>query len=204
MLPLQLLPLAGDLHDTVALLAAGVAQRALPGTPAELQALAQALRAARYAVIVGAPGALPAQGALVIEAVHRWVDQLNGHTRAAALWLGGGEGAATANQVFAWLSGLPLRSRKKSVTGKQLVRGTGDLVAVRVQVDPYSGRVTSTDPGLFGGTVPVIRQRVQVVQVLEGFAHGVDEAVQVAADNVNPGGGQLACFRWSSVLAQLL
>jgi len=109
---LQLLPLAGDLHDTVAVLAALVAQRAVPQPPAGLQALADALRAAQYAVLVGTPPALPAQGALVIEAVHRLVDQLNGHTRAAALWLGGGEGAATTNQVFAWLSGLPLRSRR--------------------------------------------------------------------------------------------
>jgi formylmethanofuran dehydrogenase subunit B len=27
------------------------------------------------------------------------------------LWLGGGDGAATVNQVFTWLSGLPLRTR---------------------------------------------------------------------------------------------
>ncbi|HSW22200.1 MAG TPA: formylmethanofuran dehydrogenase, partial [Burkholderiaceae bacterium] len=31
--------------------------------------------------------------------------------RAASLWIGGGNGAATVNQVFAWLSGLPLRLR---------------------------------------------------------------------------------------------
>jgi len=48
---------------------------------------------------------------LLVEAVHRIVGQLNRRTRAAALWLGGGNGAATVNQVFAWLSGLPLRSR---------------------------------------------------------------------------------------------
>lgn len=108
---LQQVPLHGDLHDTVALLAALVAARAVPAAPPALRALAEALRAAHYGVIVGAPGGLPAQGALLIEAVQRLVDTLNGHTRAAALWLGGGEGAATVNQVFTWLSGLPLRSR---------------------------------------------------------------------------------------------
>jgi formylmethanofuran dehydrogenase subunit B len=43
--------------------------------------------------------------------VHQIVGHLNRSTRAAALWVGGGHGAATANQVFTWLSGLPLRSR---------------------------------------------------------------------------------------------
>ena len=62
-------------------------------------------------MLVGAPPRLPAQGALIVEAVHQIVGHLNRSTRAAALWVGGGNGAATANQVFAWLSGLPLRSR---------------------------------------------------------------------------------------------
>ncbi len=52
-----------------------------------------------------------AHGALLIETIHRIVGQLNASTRAAALWLGGGNGAASVNQVFTWLSGLPLRSR---------------------------------------------------------------------------------------------
>ena len=57
-------------------------------------------------------GAVVAEhAALLIETVNRIVSQLNASTRAAALWLGGGNGAATVNQVFTWLSGLPLRSR---------------------------------------------------------------------------------------------
>ena len=36
---------------------------------------------------------------------------LNAKGRAAGFPLGGGDGAATVNQVFTWLSGLPLRSR---------------------------------------------------------------------------------------------
>ena len=100
-----------DLFTTLALLVALLAQRAPPSAPPALQALAQRLRDARYGVLIGAPARLPAQGALIIEAVHQAVGQLNRSTRAAALWLGGGNGAATANQVFAWLSGLPMRSR---------------------------------------------------------------------------------------------
>jgi formylmethanofuran dehydrogenase subunit B len=103
--------LHGDLFDTVALLAALVQQRRVPQAPAPLVALAVRLRAARYAVVVGNTATLPAHAALLIEAVGRIVGSLNIHTRAAALWLGGGNGAATVNQVFTWLSGLPLRSR---------------------------------------------------------------------------------------------
>lgn len=107
-------PLQGDLFDTVSLLDALVSRRpALAGAalPAALRALAERLHAARYAVLVGAPPRLPAQGALIVEAMHRIVGELNRKTRAAALWIGGGNGVATANQVFAWLSGVPLRSR---------------------------------------------------------------------------------------------
>jgi formylmethanofuran dehydrogenase subunit B len=110
-LQVETLPYATDLHTTVAMLAALVAGRRWPGAPVALAALAEALHAARYAVIVGAAGSLPAHGALVVEAVGRIVGTLNATTRAAALWIGAGAGPATANQVFTWLSGLPLRSR---------------------------------------------------------------------------------------------
>jgi formylmethanofuran dehydrogenase subunit B len=103
--------LEGDLFDTVSLLCALVAQRPAVAAPDALRALADRLRAARYGVLVGAPPRLPAQGALIVESVHQIVGHLNRKTRAAALWVGGGNGAATANQVFAWLSGLPVRSR---------------------------------------------------------------------------------------------
>lgn len=101
--------LQGDLFETVALLAALVDGRKVQ-SPA-LAALAQRLHAARYAVIVAATGRLPEHGALIVEAVNRIVGRLNATTRAAALWIGGDSGSATANQVFTWLSGLPLRSR---------------------------------------------------------------------------------------------
>lgn len=107
----EALPLQGDLFDSVAVLGALVAGR-LPAPPASpLSGLAQRLREARYAVIVGTPALLQAQGALIVEAVNQIVGTLNRSTRAASLWIGGGDGAATVNQVFTWLSGLPLRSR---------------------------------------------------------------------------------------------
>jgi formylmethanofuran dehydrogenase subunit B len=105
-------PLAGDLFDTVALLGALVAGRALVAEPPPgLVALAARLRAARYAVFIGALADLPPHGALIVEDLHRTIGLLNQHTRAAALWVGAGAGAGTVNPAFTWLSGLPLRSR---------------------------------------------------------------------------------------------
>ncbi len=107
----EALPLQGDLFDTVGVLAALVAERAPAEATSPLRHLARRLREAHYAVIVGAPARLPPQGALIVEAVNQIVGSLNRTTRCASLWIGGGNGAATVNQVFAWLSGLPLRSR---------------------------------------------------------------------------------------------
>lgn len=108
---LESIALHGDLFASTALLSALVEQRRVVDAPAPYTALAIALRAARYAVLIGAPVQLPAHGALVVEAAARIVNSLNLGTRAAALWIGGGHGAATANQTVTWLSGLPLRSR---------------------------------------------------------------------------------------------
>ena len=107
----EALPRHGDLFTTVSVLAALVAGRAMRGAPPALAALAARLLAARYAVIVWDGAALPAHGALVVEVLNAIVGTLNRSTRAATLPLGGGDGAATVNQVFSWLGGLPLRSR---------------------------------------------------------------------------------------------
>lgn len=102
----EVLPLQGDLFDTVAQLTLAV-----NGRPSPFQALAQRMHSSRYAVLVWESSRLPAQGALLIEAINRIVGTLNRKSRAATLPLGGGDGAYTANQVFTWLSGLPLRTR---------------------------------------------------------------------------------------------
>ena len=102
---------SGPLFDTVARLAALVEERSGVGAAPELTALAERLRAAKYAVLVYETARLPRHGALIIEMIQRIVATLNRHTRAAALALGGGGGAATVNESFTWLSGLPLRQR---------------------------------------------------------------------------------------------
>ncbi|MDM0115988.1 formylmethanofuran dehydrogenase [Variovorax sp. J22R133] len=103
--------LQGDLFSTAAALAALVAGKPVRDSALALATLAESLRAARYAVLVGDTPRLPAQGELIIEAINRVVATLNLKTRAAASWLGGGNGAGTCNEVFTWLSALPLRSR---------------------------------------------------------------------------------------------
>ncbi|CAN7658632.1 formylmethanofuran dehydrogenase [Caballeronia sp. LjRoot31] len=74
--------------------------------------LAGRVSAARYAVVVYEPAALPGpHPALLIEAVNRIVKAANRTTRAGALALGGDDGALSVNQAVTWLSGLPLRTR---------------------------------------------------------------------------------------------
>ena len=101
----------GGVLAMLAELAALLAGRAVRQPDAGLAALAAQLQAAHYAVLVAEPGRWQTDAGLVVEAVNRIVSLLNARSRAAALWLGGGDGAATVNQVFGWLSGLPLRSR---------------------------------------------------------------------------------------------
>jgi formylmethanofuran dehydrogenase subunit B len=77
-----------------------------------LASLQKRIAAARYAVIVYEPAALPGpHAALLIEALNRIVKATNRASRAACLALGGDDGALTVNQTVTWLSGLPLRTR---------------------------------------------------------------------------------------------
>ena len=101
----------GDLFDTAAMLAACVAGRAVGDAAGTTLPLAARLHAAKYAVLAYETAQLPAHGAMIIEAIDRTVATLNQRTRAAALPLGGGDGASTVNAVFTWLAGLPLRTR---------------------------------------------------------------------------------------------
>ncbi|HET9644983.1 MAG TPA: formylmethanofuran dehydrogenase, partial [Burkholderiaceae bacterium] len=83
----------------------------MPSPDPAFVTLAEQLHAARYAVLVWEAGVLPAHGALLVEALNRIVASLNLTTRAATFSLGGSDGAYTINNVFTWLSGLPLRTR---------------------------------------------------------------------------------------------
>jgi formylmethanofuran dehydrogenase subunit B len=102
---------APDAFADLQQLAALVALQRVPAPRQPLVEFAAQLRAARYAVLVWEPAAPAPHGALWAEMLQRIVATLNRHTRAATLALGGGDGASSVNQVFTWLSGLPLRTR---------------------------------------------------------------------------------------------
>jgi formylmethanofuran dehydrogenase subunit B len=110
-LPAEAVTGPGGLFGDLQQLAALAASQRVPDPDPGLAALAERLRDARYAVLVWEPGVLPPHGALFAELLQRLVATLNRRTRAASFALGGGDGAATVNQVFTWLSGLPLRTR---------------------------------------------------------------------------------------------
>ncbi|RZS52200.1 formylmethanofuran dehydrogenase [Sphaerotilus mobilis] len=106
--PANLADLA-DLADLALSLKLAIDRR--PGADPMLATLAGELLASPYAVLVWEPGRLGPHAALVIERLQQVIARLNATTRAAALPIGGAQGMLTAQQVHAWLSGLPLRSR---------------------------------------------------------------------------------------------
>ncbi|SIT38532.1 Formylmethanofuran dehydrogenase, subunit B [Paraburkholderia ribeironis] len=104
-------------------------------TAATLASLQERIAAARYAVIVYEPGALPSpHAALLIEALNRIVKTANRTTRAACLALGGDDGALSVNQTVTWLSGMPLRTR---LSTPARIAGTAPL-----DHDPYRYRTS--------------------------------------------------------------
>jgi formylmethanofuran dehydrogenase subunit B len=109
--PCEAIAGSGDLMLDLQQLAALVA--ALPGreTDPQIASLSAGLRKAHYAVLVWESATLPAHGALWVEMLNRIVATLNRSTRAASFSLGGSDGGYAMQQVFTWLSGLPLRTR---------------------------------------------------------------------------------------------
>lgn len=111
-----------DLPDVVAVLRALV-----KGNPirvdtvggiavADLQAIADKLKAASYSVVTWAAGALAySQAELTVQTISEMVKDINNqNTRCSGLPLGGKEGDQTANQVCGWTTGYPARSRFSS------------------------------------------------------------------------------------------
>ncbi|WP_333874101.1 formylmethanofuran dehydrogenase subunit B [Methylobacter sp.] len=111
-----------DLPDVVAVLRALV-----KGNPirvdsvggiavADLQAIADKLKAASYSVVTWAAGALAySQAELTVQTISEMVKEINDqNTRSSGLPLGGKEGDQTANQVCGWTTGYPARTRFSS------------------------------------------------------------------------------------------
>jgi len=79
---------------------------------ADLLAVADKLKAAKYGVVTWAAGALAyAQAELTVQTLSEMIKDLNNATRCSGLPLGGKEGDQTANQVCGWTTGYPARTR---------------------------------------------------------------------------------------------
>ncbi|MDD1623168.1 MAG: formylmethanofuran dehydrogenase subunit B, partial [Methylococcaceae bacterium] len=78
---------------------------------ADLLAIADKLKAAKYSVVTWAAGALAyAQAELTVQTLSEMIKDINNqNTRCSGLPLGGKEGDQTANQVCGWTTGYPAR-----------------------------------------------------------------------------------------------
>jgi len=83
---------------------------------ADLQGIADKLKAASYSVVTWAAGALAySQAELTVQTISEMVKDINNqNTRSSGLPLGGKEGDQTANQVCGWTTGYPARTRFSS------------------------------------------------------------------------------------------
>lgn len=106
-----------DLPDVVAVLSALIKHRPIQAetvgniTVAELHAVAEKLRSARYGVVLWSAGKLTFDHAeLTVQTICNIVKEINlQDTRCSGLPLGGKEGDYTANQACAWTTGYPAR-----------------------------------------------------------------------------------------------
>jgi formylmethanofuran dehydrogenase subunit B len=108
-----------DLPDVISVLRALVKGRPIRAESvagiavADLQALADRLKAATYGVVTWAAGALNyRQAELTVQTLSEMIKDINNqNTRCSGLPLAGKEGDQTANQVCGWTTGYPARTR---------------------------------------------------------------------------------------------
>ena len=108
-----------DLAEVVAVLRALIKKQPIRATSvagiavADLQLIADKLKAATYGVVTWAAGALAyRQAELTVQTLSEMVKDLNNqNTRCSGLPLAGKEGDQTANQVCGWTTGYPARTR---------------------------------------------------------------------------------------------
>jgi formylmethanofuran dehydrogenase subunit B len=108
-----------DLAEVVAVLRALVKKQPIRATSvagisvADLQLIADKLKAATYGVVTWAAGALAySQAELTVQTLSETIKDINDqNTRCSGLPLAGKEGDQTANQVCGWTTGYPARTR---------------------------------------------------------------------------------------------
>jgi formylmethanofuran dehydrogenase subunit B len=164
-------------------------------TLAEIDALAERCRNAKYGVVVWAPPALNFPFAeLAVEQFTGLVKDLNLSIRFAGLALGGAEGAITAGAVCTWISGYPLRVRYASgapdydpyrwAIGRMLQDGEGDLLVWIASISPELAPPPTKVPTIVLGTPGLKLAGMPAVFIPVGTP-GVDHAGRlVRVDNV--------------------
>lgn len=126
---------------------------------ATLAALADKLKAAKYAVIVWSASSFKFTHAeLTIQSITQLINLLNENTRAAGLPLNSGDGDSSVNNTSTWLSGYPTRSRY--VDGKpeydtyhfsaDKLAGNSDALLWISTFNPYSPPVTTAPTIVIG------------------------------------------------------
>ena len=132
-------------------------------TLAEIDALAEKCKQAKYGVVVWAPPSLDFPFAeLAVEQFAGLVKDLNLTTRFAGLSLGGGEGVVTASAACTWISGYPLRVSYASGApdydpyrwsiGRMLKEGEGDLLIWIASISPDLAPPETNLPNVVLGT----------------------------------------------------
>jgi formylmethanofuran dehydrogenase subunit B len=164
-------------------------------TLAEIDALAERCRGAKYGVVVWAPPSLNFPFAeLAVEQFTGLVKDLNQTIRFAGLSLGGAEGATTAGAVCTWISGYPLRVSYASgapdydpyrwAIGRMLKEGEGDLLVWIASISPDFVPPPTKIPTIVLGTPGLALTEPPSVFIPVGTP-GVDHAGRlVRVDNV--------------------
>jgi formylmethanofuran dehydrogenase subunit B len=130
---------------------------------ADIDALAELCREAKYGVVVWSPAAFDVpHGEMSVDQIAGLVKDLNTTSRFAGLPLGGAEGATTAASVATWQSGYPLRVSYASGApefdpyrysiARMLEAGEGDLLVWTSSYSPELAPPATKLPAIVLGT----------------------------------------------------
>jgi formylmethanofuran dehydrogenase subunit B len=155
-------------------------------TLAEIDALADRCRQAKYGVVVWAPPSLDFPYAeLTVDQLAGLVKDLSATQRFAGLTLGGAEGATTAASVSTWQSGYPLRMSYASgapdfdpyryAISRMLAQGEGDLLVWIASISPELAPPATDMPTIVIGTPGIALPKSTQVFIPVGTP-GVDHA----------------------------
>jgi formylmethanofuran dehydrogenase subunit B len=158
-------------------------------TLAEIDALAEHCRQAKYGVVVWAPPSLAfAHADLAVDQITGLVKDLNQTGRFAGLSLGGNEGAVTAGAVCTWQSGYPLRISYASEApdfdpyrysiGRMLAEGEGDVLLWIASLAPDLTPPATKIPTIVLGT-PGLRLNTKPAVLIPIGTPGMDHAGRI-------------------------